>query len=153
MDIITVDVEQGVLECPICFETIKTCVSLPCSHTFCKECLETYFTKLLIDNQTVTCPCCRADILLNTSMIFIAIREVLLQQTSQQHTTNTNINTNINTNTTAPIQNNTEIRRDQEAIRDSNYLQRSLIYISGFSLIIAFSIALAVIIDMNQGKN
>ena len=147
MDIMSVDVEQGVLDCPICFETIKTCVSLPCKHTFCKECLETYFTKLLIDNQTVRCPCCRADILLNTSMIFIAIREVLLQQTLQQQTTTTN------TTATTPIQNNTEIRRNQEAIRDSNYLQRSLIIISGFSLIIAFSIALAIIVDINHGKN
>ncbi len=153
MDIMTVDVEQGVLDCPICFETIKTCVSLPCKHTFCKECLETYFTKLLIDNQTVRCPCCRADILLNTSMIFIAIREVLLQQTLQQQTTNTTITTNTNTTATTPIQNNTDIRRNQEAIRDSNYLQRSLIIISGFSLIIAFSIALAIIVDINHGKN
>ncbi|XP_040260863.1 RING finger protein 223-like [Bufo bufo] len=55
--------EHPVPECPICFVTydniFKTPLLLPCSHTFCMECL----SKLCIfqkELETFCCPMCRA---------------------------------------------------------------------------------------------
>ncbi|KAM4697176.1 E3 ubiquitin-protein ligase RNF183-like [Rhinophrynus dorsalis] len=57
--------EYNVPECPICFATydnvFKTPLLLPCSHTFCMECL----SKLCVfhkEMDTFSCPMCRASV-------------------------------------------------------------------------------------------
>jgi hypothetical protein len=69
MEFVNVDIEQGVVECPICYDPIETMVTLPCKHVFCKDCLEKYFIRLCFDNQTMNCPFCRHEALTVTPFI------------------------------------------------------------------------------------
>ncbi|XP_072163736.1 uncharacterized protein [Diadema setosum] len=46
------------LECPICLTLFNQPKSLACSHTFCKECLESIF-QTQPNQQSITCPVCR----------------------------------------------------------------------------------------------
>jgi hypothetical protein len=41
------------LKCSICTQPLQTPVCLSCSHTFCRECIELWFT------ENVSCPTCR----------------------------------------------------------------------------------------------
>ncbi|XP_073414406.1 RING finger protein 223-like [Dendrobates tinctorius] len=66
------ELEYSVPECPICFATydnvFKTPLLLPCSHTFCMECL----SKLCIfqkELETFCCPMCRAVVTIPTGGI------------------------------------------------------------------------------------
>uniref|UniRef100_A0A672SCR3 Zinc-binding protein A33-like n=1 Tax=Sinocyclocheilus grahami TaxID=75366 RepID=A0A672SCR3_SINGR len=45
------------LSCPVCCEIFKTPVILSCSHSFCKECLQQFWTT----KGTQECPVCRRD--------------------------------------------------------------------------------------------
>ena len=47
----------AIAECSICFETLKKPKGLPCSHTFCLECLETY-SKDEAPGGKMHCPVC-----------------------------------------------------------------------------------------------
>lgn len=53
-------------ECPICFSTIKeTICDLPCSHSFCKKCIEEWaLTTLKKDSNLieVSCPLCQKNV-------------------------------------------------------------------------------------------
>jgi Zinc finger, C3HC4 type (RING finger) len=46
--------EEVDMECPVCFEEVHRCVRLPCSHLFCKPCVEK-----LTNNEKIVCPLCR----------------------------------------------------------------------------------------------
>ena len=49
--------------CPICFETFKSPKYLPCLHSFCAGCLQTYITSAFRVNSVckgIDCPVCRA---------------------------------------------------------------------------------------------
>lgn len=52
-----------VFNCTICLEPIVKPKCLPCSHTFCEECLNVYITRASIgkekDNFEFKCPVCR----------------------------------------------------------------------------------------------
>ncbi|XP_016115761.1 tripartite motif-containing protein 35-like [Sinocyclocheilus grahami] len=50
---LTVSAEE--LSCPVCCEIFKTPVLLSCSHSFCKECLQQFWTT----KETQECPVCR----------------------------------------------------------------------------------------------
>ena len=53
------DIEK-ILECPICLETFRSPRTLPCSHTFCNECLETAVAVIQHEGQKgIKCPLCR----------------------------------------------------------------------------------------------
>ncbi|XP_049892309.1 nuclear factor 7, ovary-like [Epinephelus moara] len=43
------------LSCPVCHDIFKDPVVLSCSHSFCADCLQTYWT----DNQISECPVCK----------------------------------------------------------------------------------------------
>ena len=45
------------LKCGICLELFQDPRSLPCLHTFCRECIQ---RSLLNDNRSLNCPVCRA---------------------------------------------------------------------------------------------
>ncbi|KAK3083775.1 hypothetical protein FSP39_002980 [Pinctada imbricata] len=50
--------------CPICLESLKTPRSLPCLHTFCEDCLQTFITAAAGKNiDDVACPVCRKQIM------------------------------------------------------------------------------------------
>lgn len=46
--------EKTDFNCPICKEILNQPITLPCSHNFCKNCLETS-----IKVHCQQCPCCR----------------------------------------------------------------------------------------------
>ncbi|XP_072163732.1 uncharacterized protein [Diadema setosum] len=48
------------LECPICLTLFNQPKSLTCSHTFCKDCLES-IVQTQPNQQTVACPICRKE--------------------------------------------------------------------------------------------
>ncbi|KTG05773.1 hypothetical protein cypCar_00015992, partial [Cyprinus carpio] len=52
---LTVSAEE--LSCPVCCEIFKAPVILSCSHSFCKECLQQFWTT----KKTQECPVCRRD--------------------------------------------------------------------------------------------
>ena len=53
---------EGLTPCPICFEVFTEPKYLPCMHTFCEHCLQSYITKIE-ETEGVTsgfkCPLCR----------------------------------------------------------------------------------------------
>ena len=48
-----VDTVRSTVECSICYEVFKDPYSLPCTHTFCKECIQESFKNLR------NCPICK----------------------------------------------------------------------------------------------
>ncbi|XP_072181975.1 tripartite motif-containing protein 59-like [Diadema setosum] len=48
------------LECPICLTLFNQPKSLPCSHTFCKDCLQR-ISQTQSDKETLKCPICRNE--------------------------------------------------------------------------------------------
>lgn len=50
-----VQVSKDMFTCPICLELFNQPVSLPCGHSFCKECIQTYWTETI----NCRCPCCK----------------------------------------------------------------------------------------------
>ena len=63
--IMATPIEAGVniTSCPICFETFNNPKYLPCLHSFCEGCLQSYITsafKVNSDSKGINCPMCRA---------------------------------------------------------------------------------------------
>eukprot|EP00105_Crassostrea_gigas_P019201 XP_011437619.1 PREDICTED: probable E3 ubiquitin-protein ligase MID2 [Crassostrea gigas] len=53
--------------CPICLEEVRNPKYLPCYHTFCKSCIQTYISSTAacsddISPKTIQCPVCRKSI-------------------------------------------------------------------------------------------
>ncbi|KAJ8381817.1 hypothetical protein SKAU_G00025950 [Synaphobranchus kaupii] len=46
------------LSCPVCCDIFREPVVLPCSHSFCKACLQQYWTKKISSRD---CPLCRSE--------------------------------------------------------------------------------------------
>ena len=56
------DTQLDITTCSICFETFKVPKYLPCLHSFCRGCLQTYITSAFRNNSALTgihCPVCR----------------------------------------------------------------------------------------------
>ncbi|CAG2200216.1 TRIM56 [Mytilus edulis] len=61
---------DDLLTCTICLETFKGPKYLPCLHTFCKTCINTYILSTVNKGKTGTtfkCPICRLDVLMGES--------------------------------------------------------------------------------------
>ena len=57
------EVQVDITSCPICFETFNIPKYLPCLHSFCEGCLQTYITSAFRVNSVcngINCPVCRA---------------------------------------------------------------------------------------------
>ncbi|XP_056001549.1 uncharacterized protein LOC125656682 [Ostrea edulis] len=54
-----------VFSCPICLESVRTPRCLPCLHTFCESCIQTYISSTAIrkeeEYQSIECPVCRKE--------------------------------------------------------------------------------------------
>lgn len=52
--------------CPICLEEVRNPKYLPCYHTFCKSCIQTYISSTAAcssdNSKTIQCPVCRKSI-------------------------------------------------------------------------------------------
>ena len=56
------EAQVDITSCPICFETFNTPKYLPCLHSFCEGCLQTYITSAFRVNSAcngINCPVCR----------------------------------------------------------------------------------------------
>ncbi|XP_062605127.1 E3 ubiquitin-protein ligase TRIM56-like [Saccostrea cucullata] len=60
MDPILSTIKEEFLICPICFETYKDPKVLPCLHSFCKTCINTFISKQNTKRKH-TCPVCREN--------------------------------------------------------------------------------------------
>ena len=59
----SIEVEVDLTSCPICFETFKSPKYLPCLHSFCEGCLQTYIdssSRVNTASNGINCPVCRA---------------------------------------------------------------------------------------------
>ena len=54
---------KSLLECSICLETFEDPRTLPCLHSFCKNCLENFVEGKR--NDELNCPVCRCNFTLN----------------------------------------------------------------------------------------
>ena len=57
------ETQVDITSCPICFETFNIPKYLPCLHSFCEGCLQTYITSAFRANSDcnwINCPVCRA---------------------------------------------------------------------------------------------
>ena len=56
----------SVFDCPICFEKLNNPKYLPCLHTFCESCIQSFIDSSLLDTKNhtkvVICPVCRIRI-------------------------------------------------------------------------------------------
>ena len=56
----------SVFDCPICFEKLNIPKYLPCLHTFCESCIQSFIDSSLLDTKNhtkvVICPVCRITI-------------------------------------------------------------------------------------------
>ncbi|XP_052093231.1 E3 ubiquitin-protein ligase TRIM36-like [Mytilus californianus] len=59
------------VKCPLCSENMRMPKILPCLHSFCESCLETYVKKLIDRSKTttITCPLCHAVVLVSRNRI------------------------------------------------------------------------------------
>jgi len=63
----SVDNDDQLLECAICMDKIVDPCLLPCSHTFCRHCLERHYEfssqcttdQAADESEVVNCPACR----------------------------------------------------------------------------------------------
>jgi len=51
---------NGVVECPVCNEVYKDPRMMPCGHTFCFSCIETWRDGRQL-GEFLTCPFCRQE--------------------------------------------------------------------------------------------
>ncbi|XP_076086412.1 uncharacterized protein LOC143057066 [Mytilus galloprovincialis] len=61
---------DDLLTCSICLETFREPKYLPCLHTFCKTCINTYILSTVRKEKTTTnfkCPICRQNVLMGES--------------------------------------------------------------------------------------
>ena len=59
--------DQDKFRCPICLEEVRDPKDLPCFHTFCKSCIQTYISSTAACTgdqsvKTIECPVCRKSI-------------------------------------------------------------------------------------------
>ncbi len=154
----TEDVEMSVVRvnedcCPICFDNDKELspLSCPSNHMFCAECIDGYFKTLYINNQTLMCPVCRQEILSNTSLEYLYVREALMRKCQQIHVTVITPTETPNTQTTIPIirygrtMQHDAIRRGH-AVQQQYSLEHLLLIILVCMLLIAFVIAMTVVV-------
>jgi len=63
----SLDVDDGLLECAICMDKFVDPCVLPCSHTFCRQCLARHYESStrstavqgVDENKVINCPSCR----------------------------------------------------------------------------------------------
>lgn len=53
-----------ILDCPICLEQYRIPRSLPCLHSFCEECLNSYITSHTDNSTDFPCRLCRSTVIL-----------------------------------------------------------------------------------------
>ncbi|XP_059185954.1 nuclear factor 7, ovary-like [Centropristis striata] len=71
------------LSCPVCQEIFKDPVVLSCSHSFCKDCLQTWWK----GKQTKECPCCKRKSSMIEPPVSLMIKnlcEAFLQERDQR---------------------------------------------------------------------
>lgn len=59
MESISTTIQDNFLTCTICLEVYKEPQTLPCLHTFCKECLHNFIKKSSSKQDSSNCPICR----------------------------------------------------------------------------------------------
>ena len=50
----------GEAKCGICLEPFRNPRRLPCQHSFCEDCLESWITNNKDNTTGLLCPCCKA---------------------------------------------------------------------------------------------
>ncbi|XP_078340487.1 tripartite motif-containing protein 2-like [Crassostrea virginica] len=60
-------IDRDKFRCPICLEEVRNPRDLPCFHTFCKSCIQTYISSTAACTgdqsvKTIECPVCRKSI-------------------------------------------------------------------------------------------
>ena len=65
------------LKCGICLELFQDPRSLPCLHTFCRECIQRSLNE---ENRSLECPVCRAKHELSKRARLLPVNQYALQE-------------------------------------------------------------------------
>ena len=146
----TKDIVICVQECPICFEDGKVLLPLTCpkKHMFCSTCIYEHFKDLIMMNASLLCPLCRCQVLSNTTIEYINVREAM-RRTIQQQLMNQSV-THIETLEYPPqamqiIQNIPRAtRHDQRTVTSDYKWEKALLSLTLLACLIAFVITFAI---------
>ncbi|KYR01434.1 hypothetical protein DLAC_01918 [Tieghemostelium lacteum] len=149
-----VDIEQEVdlkialrpfideITCPICFNTISSCLMTTCGHNFCSHCI------LECINRNHKCPCCNANQVKDQLVKNIQFDKIisiiekekefsskhyfedLISQSSNKTNTSTTTTSNSNDNNNSTNSNHVNISPVEELFR--KYLTNSILSFEGF---------------------
>lgn len=75
-----VQLDWDIVSCPICLDTLKNPVTVPCGHNYCMDCINTYW-KAERGQQAYVCPQCRKaftpmPVLTKNSMLAAIVEEL-----------------------------------------------------------------------------